>query len=93
MSSKTSSSTSHDVTRFLSYEEYLESKIRKVDEFYLGDKELARDLVQLGYRGDGQDVLSREEFEDLKKASRNTNKKSDEDSKQLGTLIHETKQV
>jgi len=40
MSSKTSSKKDgQDVTRFLSYEEYLDSHIRTVDEFYLGDKE------------------------------------------------------
>ena len=54
-----------------------------VDEFYLGDKELARDLVQLGYRGDGRDVLSREEFDDMKKMSRNTKADTNEDGKQL----------
>ena len=84
MSSKTSSKKDgQDVTRFLSYEEYLDSHIRTVDEFYLGDKELARDLVQLGYRGDGKDILSREEFDGIKRASRNTDKESEEDGKQL----------
>ena len=82
-SSTKASATQQGITRFLSYEEYLDSQIRTVDEFYLGDKELARDLVQLGYRGDGRDVLSREEFDDMKKMSRNTKADTNEDGKQL----------
>ena len=36
---------------------------------YVQDKELARELVKLGYRGTGE-TLSREEFDALKKAER-----------------------
>ena len=82
-STKASTTQQGAITRFLSYEEYLDSQIRTVDEFYLGDKELARDLVYLGYRGDGRDVLSREEFDEMKKMSRNTNTDTNEDGKQL----------
>ena len=41
-----------------SYEEYLDSQITKVDLFYLEDEELARDLIELGYRGSGE-ILKR----------------------------------
>jgi hypothetical protein len=58
-----------DLSQFLSYEEYLDSQIKEIDEFYLEDKELARELVQLGYRGSGE-TLQREEFEARKKAER-----------------------
>eukprot|EP00501_MAST-03F_sp_TOSAG23-6_P000265 GSMAST32.ASY1.ANO1.271.1 assembled CDS len=58
-----------DVSAFMTYEEYLDSQIKEVDEFYLEDKELARELVQLGYRGSG-DTLQREDFEAQKKLER-----------------------
>ena len=51
-----------------SYEEYLDSQISGKDMFYLEDVELARQLVELGYRGSGE-VLSREEFEKRKEAA------------------------
>lgn len=56
------------VADFLSYEEYLDSQILPMDEYFLEDKELARELVQLGYRGGSQaDTISREEFAQLKR--------------------------
>lgn len=56
------------VADFLSYEEYLDSQIQPLDEYFLEDKELARELVQLGYRGGSQaDTISREEFAKLKR--------------------------
>ena len=56
------------VADFLSYEEYLDSQIQPLDEYFLEDKELARELVQLGYRGGSQaDTISREEFTKLKR--------------------------
>jgi len=45
-----------------SYEAYLDSQITRTDIFYLEDVELARQLVELGYRGSGE-VLRRDEFE------------------------------
>lgn len=36
------------VTEFVSYEEYLDSHITAEDLYYLEDKELARQLVELG---------------------------------------------
>ncbi|EGF77813.1 hypothetical protein BATDEDRAFT_27080 [Batrachochytrium dendrobatidis JAM81] len=58
------------VTEFATYEEYLDSQITSLDMFYLEDKELARQLVELGYRGSGE-PLKREEFESRKKAAEN----------------------
>ena len=51
------------------YEEYLDSQITDTDMFYLESEDLARQLVELGYRGSG-DTLKREEFEARKKALR-----------------------
>ena len=42
-------------------------RFSKTDMFYLEDEELARQLVELGYRGSGE-TLKREEFESRKKA-------------------------
>ncbi len=53
------------VTEFNMYEDYLDKQITSTDLFYLEDTELARQLVELGYRGNGE-VLSREEFETRK---------------------------
>ena len=50
------------------YEEYLDSQITRTDLFYLEDEELARDLVELGYRGSGE-ILKRDEFEAKKAAA------------------------
>jgi hypothetical protein len=57
-------------TEFATYEEYLDSQITVVDLYYLEDKDLARQLVELGYRGSGE-PLKREEFEAKKKAADN----------------------
>jgi len=73
---------STDLSRFLSYEEYLDSQITPTDEFYLQDKELARELVQLGYRGSGE-TLTREEFMARKKAERNKKSQKSNMPKQL----------
>ncbi|XP_038615511.1 cilia- and flagella-associated protein 299 [Tachyglossus aculeatus] len=55
------------VTQFSSYEDFLDSQITTLDLYYLEDEELARQLVELGYRGSGE-VLKREEFEARKAA-------------------------
>lgn len=47
---------------FPTYEDFLNSQITSMDLYYLEDEELARQLVELGYRGSGE-VLKREEFE------------------------------
>ncbi|KAL2092572.1 hypothetical protein ACEWY4_012370 [Coilia grayii] len=56
------------VTEFHSYEDFLDSQITSLDLYYLEDEELARQLVELGYRGSGE-VLKREEFESRKAAA------------------------
>ena len=53
------------VTEYSSYEDFLDSQITATDLYYLEDEELARQLVELGYRGSGE-VLKREEFEQRK---------------------------
>jgi hypothetical protein len=54
------------ILQFNSYEEYLDSQITPLDMFYLDDEEVARSLVELGYRGSGE-TLSRDEFEEKKR--------------------------
>lgn len=54
---------------FATYEDYLDSQISATDKFYLEDESLARQLVELGYRGSGE-TLKREEFEAKKKTER-----------------------
>ena len=54
---------------YTTYEDYLDSQITDTDMFYLESEDLARQLVELGYRGSG-DTLKREEFEARKKAIR-----------------------
>ena len=56
----------YHVAEFDSYEEYLDSMISKEDLYYLQDEELARQLIELRYRGSG-DTLKREEFEQKKR--------------------------
>ncbi|MGH0174690.1 UNVERIFIED_CONTAM: hypothetical protein FKN15_006857 [Acipenser sinensis] len=56
------------VTEFNTYEDFLDSQITSLDLYYLEDEELARQLVELGYRGSGE-VLKREEFESRKAAA------------------------
>ncbi|XP_072921330.1 cilia- and flagella-associated protein 299 isoform X2 [Hemitrygon akajei] len=53
------------VNEFETYESFLDSQITSLDMYYLEDEELARQLVELGYRGSGE-VLKREEFEKRK---------------------------
>eukprot|EP01138_Halocafeteria_seosinensis_P010937 gb/GECG01011171.1/.p1 GENE.gb/GECG01011171.1/~~gb/GECG01011171.1/.p1 ORF type:complete len:258 (+),score=33.20 gb/GECG01011171.1/:1-774(+) len=57
------------ISTFRTYEDYLDSQVTDLDLYYLGDEDLARHLVELGLRGDG-DALKREEFETRKKAER-----------------------
>ncbi|KAK3514275.1 hypothetical protein QTP70_012892 [Hemibagrus guttatus] len=56
------------VNEFLSYDEYLDSKITPLDLYYLEDEKLARQVVELGLRGTGE-VWKREEFESRKAAA------------------------
>eukprot|EP00899_Mesostigma_viride_P017864 jgi/Mesvir1/26079/Mv06802-RA.1 len=56
------------MTEFNTYEDYLDQQITQTDMYYLEDIELARQLVELGYRGNGE-ILKREEFEARKAAA------------------------
>ncbi|XP_063794748.1 cilia- and flagella-associated protein 299 isoform X2 [Pseudophryne corroboree] len=56
------------VTQYNTYEDFLDSQITALDLYYLEDEELARQLVEMGYRGSGE-VLKREEFEARKAAA------------------------
>ena len=47
------------VEQFDTYEDYLDSQLTDTDLFYLEDEEMARQLVELGYRGLG-DTIRRE---------------------------------
>nr|XP_004653437.1 cilia- and flagella-associated protein 299 isoform X1 [Jaculus jaculus] len=55
------------VTQFNTYEDFLDSQITTVDLYYLEDESLARQLVELGYRGMGE-IVKREDFEARKAA-------------------------
>mmetsp|Transcript_25451 Transcript_25451/g.56359 ORF Transcript_25451/g.56359 Transcript_25451/m.56359 type:complete len:237 (+) Transcript_25451:151-861(+) len=54
------------VERYETYEDYLDSQLTSNDMGYLEDEEMARQLVELGYRGLG-DTIRREDFEARKK--------------------------
>ena len=56
------------VAEFDTYEDYLDRQITTTDLYYLEDIELARQLVELGYRGTGE-ILKREDFEERKEAA------------------------
>ncbi|KAJ8613501.1 hypothetical protein CTAYLR_002175 [Chrysophaeum taylorii] len=62
-------SDEESLEQFATYEDYLDAQVSETDMFYLEDEELARQLVELGYRGSG-DTLKREEFMARKKALR-----------------------
>ncbi len=70
--------------QFASYEDYLDSQISETDIFYLEDEELARQLVELGYRGTGE-TLRREDFEARKRAERERNAQKTNLPKQLAS--------
>ena len=55
--------------QFADYEAYLDSQVSETDMYYLEDEEMARQLVELGYRGSG-DTLKRDEFEARRRALR-----------------------
>lgn len=54
------------VEKFETYEDYLDSQLTVNDMDYLEDEEMARQLVELGYRGLG-DTIRREDFDQRKK--------------------------
>ncbi|KAI4820588.1 hypothetical protein KUCAC02_028561, partial [Chaenocephalus aceratus] len=65
MEYSTAARVNDSVTQFKVYEDYLDSKVKPMDLFYLKSRELARKLVKHGHKGT---VLSREEFEEKKAA-------------------------
>jgi hypothetical protein len=55
------------VNNFASYEDYLDTQVTPQDLFYLENQELARHIVELGYKG--KNLLTRQQFEEMKKKS------------------------
>lgn len=53
------------VTSFATYEDYLDTQITPQDMYYLDNQDLARHIVELGYKS--KNMLTRQQFEDLKK--------------------------
>jgi hypothetical protein len=53
-------------SQFRTYEEYLDSQLQDSDLYYLEDEAMARQLIELGYRG-SSDTLKRAEFEARKR--------------------------
>jgi hypothetical protein len=70
--------------KFQTYEDYLDSQVGADDMYYLEDEELARQLVELGYRGNGE-TLKREEFEARKKSEREKNSQKSNKPKLLAS--------
>lgn len=68
--------------QFTTYEDYLDAQVSSTDMYYLEDEDLARQLVELGYRGSG-DTLTREEFEAQKKMMRERNVQKVVEKKEL----------
>ena len=67
MAKKQDDSSNLDVVeKFDTYEDYLDSQLTTTDLDYLGDEDMARQLVELGYRGLG-DTIRREDFEARKR--------------------------
>ncbi|KAF0689803.1 Aste57867_18761 [Aphanomyces stellatus] len=76
--------TSESLDQYATYEDYLDSQISETDIFYLEDEELARQLVELGYRGTGE-TLRREDFDARKKMERERNAQKTNLPKQLAS--------
>jgi hypothetical protein len=53
--------------QYADYESYLDAHMSEEDLFYLEDKELARQLIEVGYHGKSE-ILTREQFINRKKA-------------------------
>eukprot|EP01084_Bolivina_argentea_P103313 185073_1 len=64
-----------NISSYATYEDYLDEQVTDRDLYYLCDEELARELVELGYRGSG-DTLSRKEFEEKKREFQEFNNKN-----------------
>mmetsp|Transcript_5536 Transcript_5536/g.20830 ORF Transcript_5536/g.20830 Transcript_5536/m.20830 type:complete len:231 (-) Transcript_5536:32-724(-) len=70
---------STNIAKYSTYEEYLDEHITQQDLFYLEDQDVAREIVELRYKG--KDLLSRKQFEEAKKRAlhgpRTTKKKTE----------------
>jgi len=73
------------VAQFATYEDYLDSQIAEIDMYYLENEEIARQLIELGYRGSG-DTLKRDEFEARKKADKEKHLHKDVAPKPLASM-------
>lgn len=73
------------VAQFATYEDYLDSQIAEVDMYYLENEEIARQLIELGYRGSG-DTLKRDEYEARKKADKEKHLHKDVAPKPLASM-------
>ena len=49
------------LNKYTKYEDYLDDQMSDEDLFYLEDKELARQLIEVGYHGKGE-ILTRDQF-------------------------------
>ncbi|XP_026787153.1 cilia- and flagella-associated protein 299 [Pangasianodon hypophthalmus] len=78
------------VNEFLTYDEYLDSKITPLDLYYLEDEKLARQVVELGLRGTGE-VWKREEFESRKAAAQASRLSKRSEQKTLASAGKELK--
>ncbi|XP_067296209.1 cilia- and flagella-associated protein 299 [Pseudorasbora parva] len=76
------------VKKFCTYEDFLDSQIKPLDLFYLGDQELARQLVELGHKGSS---LERKEFETRKAAAEASGLASGSQQKKLASTGKELK--
>ena len=77
--------------KYQTYEDYLDDQVQPEDMYYLEDEELARQLVELGYRGNGE-TLKREEFEARKKAEREKNSQKSKKPKLLSSASSDLSQ-
>lgn len=70
---------------FEDYEKYLDAHMSDEDLFYLEDKELARQLIEVGYHGKGE-ILTREQF--IKRKAAIAEAKKNKESNQPKALSH-----
>lgn len=63
----------------------MDSQVTQTDLFYLEDRDLARQLVQLGYRGTGE-ALKRDEFEARKRPAQSALLNSHWNNKELNSI-------
>lgn len=57
--------TNVNITDYTTYEDYLDLQVTPQDLYYLGDQNLARQIVELKYKD--KDTLDRNQYEDKKK--------------------------